>query len=555
MNIILQDISFIYARAKGMALEKINLEIPKGEKLLIMGRTGAGKSTLCFCIKGLIPKVIPGKLMGKIFYDGIENLQPNPYIGLVLQEFEAQIFNSTVELEIAFGLQNLGIERNKIVHLVKESIKKLSLSNYEKMAPFFLSGGQKQRLAIASIWAMNPDVFILDEPMTDLDTEGRTSVFQMIQELNNEYKSTLLVDNELDNALVFNKVLIMDKGKIIKESDPASIILNSEQYSIYGIKPPTRINMFNELKLNKEKALTFQGAIKEIKKSFPSLQASLPFQQNTLDANKPLIILDNVFFEYPNTSKGVFRINTIINKGDFIGLIGKNGSGKSTLLKLIAGILTPNRGKIFIKDKQPHKIIPSELPKTIGFVFQNPDYQIFASSIKEELAYCMKLANQNPSTYEKKIKEVLKIVHLEGYEDEDPFLLTKGDRQKVAIATALINEPDILILDEPTTGLDYQEQLSILKMLQKLNENGKTVIISTHSLWIIEEFVKRCIVMSEGFIILDEIVEKALSETDKITSAGLKLPELALICKELNLPFRRKNDLIKLLRSSFRTSI
>jgi len=555
MNIILQNISFTYARAKDSALQNVNLEIPKKEKLLIMGRTGAGKSTLCFCIKGLIPKVIPGKLEGKIFYDGKEDQQLNPYIGLVLQEFEAQIFNSTVELEIAFGLQNLGMERIKIVQLVKESIKKLGLSNYEKIAPFYLSVGQKQRLAIASIWAMNPEVFILDEPMTDLDTEGRISVFQMIQELNNEDKSTILVDNELDNALVFNKVSIMDNGKIIKEDNPTSIILNSEQYSIYGIKPPTRINIFNELNLNKEKALTLEGAITELKKSFPNIQEPFPFQQNNSKANKPIIILDNVFFKYPNTSKGIFNINTIINEGDFIGIIGKNGSGKSTLLKLIAGILTPNSGKILIKDKQPHKITPSELPKTIGFVFQNPDYQIFTSSIREELIYCMRLAHQNPSIYEKKIKEVLNIVHLEGYEYEDPFLLTKGARQKVAIATSLINEPDILILDEPTTGLDYQEQLSILKMLQKLNENGKTIIISTHSLWIIEEFVKRCIVMSEGFIILDETVEKAFSETDKITSAGLLLPELTIICKELNLPFIRKNDLIRLFRSSFRTNI
>ena len=544
-----EKLSFQYLRAKSPALNTINFELKPGEKVLLMGKTCAGKSTMCFCLKGLIPKIIPGNLSGKIFYKKKEILAPEDSIGLVLQEFEAQIFNSTVELEIAFGLQNTGTSRSEMKIIVPEIIKKTGLAHYENTSPLSLSSGQKQRLAIASIWAMNPDVFILDEPMTDLDTEGRHSVYAMIMELSQTGKSVLLVDNELQSAMNFDRIILMDHGEIIHDKTPENIILQAEKYASFGIRPPARIVLFNALNLNPRNALTHEKAISELKSQFNII---LPPQLNGQNENAPssekIIEMSDVTYHYPHTKNGICDINLSIHKGEFVSLIGTNGSGKTTLLKLITGIAVPDKGEVKLDGQSPQKIPPREIPKHIGFVFQNPDHQIFTSSIKEELIQSMKLAGMDENLYTQKMSEVLKIVKLEGLEEEDPFLLTKGERQKVAVACALVNDPALLILDEPTTGLDYQEQLSILSMLRRLNEAGKTIIITTHSLWIVEEYTHRCIIMHQGRIAIDNTVKYTFSNPDTIKSFGLIPPELSFICHAINLPFLRLPELISFLQ-------
>lgn len=544
-----EQLSFQYLRAKSPALNNINFELKPGEKVLLMGKTCAGKSTMCFCLKGLIPKIIPGMLSGKIFYKEKEILAPEDSIGLVLQEFEAQIFNSTVELEIAFGLQNIGTPRSEMKKIVPEIIKKTGLAHYEKTSPLSLSGGQKQRLAIASIWAMNPDIFILDEPMTDLDTEGRHSVYTMIIELSQTGKSVLLVDNELQSAMNFDRIILMDHGEIIHDETPENIIVQAEKYATFGIRPPARIVLFNALNLNPRNALTYEKAISELKCQF---NITLPPQLNSQNDNAPssekIIEMSEVTYHYPHTKNGICDINLSIHKGEFISLIGTNGSGKTTLLKLITGIAVPDKGEVKLDGIAPQKIPPREIPKHFGFVFQNPDHQIFTSSVKEELIQSMRLAGMDETIYAQKINEALRTVALDGLEDEDPFLLTKGERQKVAVACALVNDPALLILDEPTTGLDYQEQLSILSMIRKLNEQGKTIIITTHSFWVVEEYAHRCIIMHQGRIAIDNTVQHAFSNPYTLKSFGLIPPELSLICHALNLPFLPLQELISFIQ-------
>ncbi|OGF59744.1 MAG: hypothetical protein A2Y62_05160 [Candidatus Fischerbacteria bacterium RBG_13_37_8] len=549
-----ENLGFHYARSQKPVLTNINYQHHAGEKILLMGKTGAGKSTLCFCLKGLIPEIIPGNITGRIIFRGNEIKKPAINIGLVLQEFEAQIFNSTVELEIAFGLQNLCIPQKVMHEIVHECIKKIGLSTYEKISPFSLSGGQKQRLAIASILAMKPEIFFLDEPMTDLDTEGRAAICQIIIDFASKDKSILLVDNELDNALYFDKIYIMDEGKIIIEDNPENVLLASDQYTYLGLKPPIRISLFEDLKLPKRNALRFDDAIESLKKFYPIPAKKPQPPGNPESSQEPLLVFDHVHFQYPHSTKGLSDICLQINKGDFVGLIGANGSGKTTLLKLMIGILVPSSGTLLLNNKQPHKIPPEHIPNISGFVFQNPDYQIFTNSISEELIYCLKAAKKNPSDYRKRIENILEIVHLHGLQDEDPFLLTKGGRQKVAVASALINEPELLILDEPSTGLDYQEQLALLLILQQLNKEGKTIIITTHSLWIIEEYVNRCIILHNGTVLTDEPVHRVLSSPELLRQANLEPPELTLLCHKMNLPFMRFNELkafLQLLRKHY----
>jgi energy-coupling factor transport system ATP-binding protein len=550
-NIIIdiKNLSVKYSRAEDKALNNINYLQSKGEKILLMGKTGAGKSTFCLCLKGIIPFIIPADIEGIITINNKKITKPEISVGLVLQEFEAQIFNSTIELEIAFGLQNLGIERAKMREIVQDSIKKLNLTSYEKASPYHVSGGQKQRLAIASIWAMKPEIFILDEPLTDLDTDGRKIVFELICQLGNEGSTIILVDNDLENALFFDKICIMDKGQIVIIDEPSNIIKNSDKFINFGIRPPTHISILKDLNLPYQNSTSLSQSISILQNSLisnPEVSCTQPAYKTS---QQSILIFDNVYFQYPNSDKGVYNINLEIKKGEFIGLIGANGSGKTTLLKLMTGILTPASGKIFLNNMQPHKLPPHIIPQVIGFVFQNPDYQLFTNNVKEELIYCMKSADKFHNDYEAKIKQMLKIIKMEEAENKDPFLLTKGERQKIAVATALINEPDIIILDEPSTGLDYQEQLSILQLLKELHQNDKTIIITTHSLWIVEEYAERCIILKDGKIIANDAVQNVFSSTDLFLQANLFPPDLSIICKNLNIPFMPYNDLIKCLSS------
>jgi energy-coupling factor transport system ATP-binding protein len=546
----IENLAFQYLRARNPALSAITCQFKEGERILLMGKTGAGKSTFCLCLKGLIPDIIPGTFSGTIFHNLSEIHASENSIGLVLQEFEAQLFNSTVELEVAFGLQNIGISRPQMHRTVSETLRKIGLGNHEKMSPLSLSGGQKQRLAIASIWAMNPDIFILDEPMTDLDTEGRQSVFEMILQLSETGKTIVLVDNDLEYAAQFDRALIMDHGTIVYDMTPEESIRHSLSFILYGIRPPDRVVIFNELNLGIEQALTREKAFEALHKQFRSIEFPVfSHETDTTMTDKAIINIKEASFTYPSTGKGIFDLNVSIHQGEFIGLIGANGSGKTTLLKLMTGSIAPDRGAVHLAQKCPHTMPPGELPHYIGFVFQNPDHQIFASSIKEELLQCMNLAGIDEHLQIPTMQEVLKTVKLEGYEDEDPFLLTKGERQKVAIASALINNPAIVILDEPTTGLDYQEQLSILSMLTRLNKQGKTIIITTHSLWIIEAYAHRCIIMHQGRIASDATVQQTFSNPHYIEELGLLPPELSLLCHSLNVPFMRLQDLIAMLKS------
>lgn len=546
--ISINNLSVQYKLSNTYALKDISFKQYRGQKILLMGRTGAGKSTFCYCIKGIIPYIIPASVNGNIIFKNQKIAKPEITIGLVLQEFESQIFNSTIELEIAFGLQNLGLKRGKIKEIVQYSLEKFNLLSYATKSPYYISGGQKQRLAIASIWAMKPEIFILDEPLTDLDTEARKILFNLIIQLAKEETSIILVDNDLENAPFFDKVIIMNKGSIIIEDRPKNILKDSLEYIEYGIRPPTHISLLKDLKLPHQEDLTLEKSVNIIKKSI-NYPISLTLQQKQPKINSENILtFDNVSFHYPNSNFGVFDINLEIKKGEFIGLIGTNGSGKTTLLKLMTGILYPNKGKVLLKDIEPHRIPANIIPQTIGYVFQNPDHQLFTNSIKEELLYCMKTANKFHINYDEKIKQILKTIHMEGFENYDPFLLTKGERQKIAVATALINEPDIIILDEPSTGLDYKEQLSLMQLLQKLHKDGKTIIITTHSLWIIEEYSEKCIMLKDGKIISAGYVSSLFSCLDNFLKANLSPTELSIICNKLNLPFLTYTNLIRYLR-------
>lgn len=536
--IAIRNLCFSYRNSSDKALNNINLDICGGEFVALMGRSGAGKSTLCRCLNGIIPNFQKGDLNGdiQIFGESIKGkkiFEIAQNVGLVFQDFESQLFSTNVELEVAFCPENLAIPREEIANRVKSALQIVGLSGFEKRQPYTLSGGEKQRLAIASVISGNPRILILDEPTTDLDPKGRYDVLRTIRSLVNENMSLLIVEHEVEDILDSDRVIILDKGEIVVSGKTSDVITNVQLLENHGIRPPQLAKLFKEVFKLDEIPFTAESAYEICKQRIDTLINEDMYKKRlSMDEQKKktykevMISVKGLRYSYPESEEVLTRIDLEIRQGEFVAIIGQNGSGKTTLAKHFNGLLKPTEGKVYCSGKDTRKMSISELGKIVGFVFQNPDHQIFASSVREELSFGPKNFNFSSQEISENISQALKAVHLEGYEDFDPFMLTKGERQRVAVASILACKPKVLILDEPTTGLDYTQQKSMMELLRSLNNNGHTIIIITHSLWIVAEYAHRVIVMHKGNIAMDGQVRDVFSRQSELDSIGIKLPEL-----------------------------
>jgi len=534
-SIHIKDLSFTYRNSNTKTLDGINLNLNEGEMVTVMGRSGAGKSTLCRCLNGIIPKFIKGDLTGTIEILGESIKDKHIYqvaqnVGLVFQDFESQLFSTNVELEVAFGPENLAIPRDEIRQRINYALKTVGLEGFEKRQPYALSGGEKQRLAIASVLSSKPKIMVLDEPATDLDPGGRYEIFTALNELRKESISILLVEHDTEDVIETNRTVILDSGKIVASGNTHDLFRDVKLLEQYGIRPLQIPKLFMEAGLD----LTPLTAKEAYNNGYDLLNPLLNEEKYDLirikDAEKKYgdvaIEVKGLKYSYAGNENALDGIDLTIKEGEFVAIIGQNGSGKTTLAKHFNGLLRPSAGSIKCFGKDTARMKISELGKIVGYVFQNPDHQIFANTVREELTFGPRNYGLLEDQISINVLQSLQSVHLEGYEDQDPFSLTKGERQRVAVASVLACKPGVLILDEPTTGLDYIQQKSMMELLRSLNEAGHTIIIITHSLWVVAEYAHRAIVMDEGSIIMDGTVREVFSQQEKMESAGMRLPEI-----------------------------
>ncbi|MCF6335089.1 MAG: energy-coupling factor transporter ATPase, partial [Spirochaetales bacterium] len=516
-NVIeINDLTFSYKADPGKkAVDNINLVIPKGQFVVIMGPSGAGKSTLANSLNGLIPGFLKGKYIGEVLINrkkvkGRQVSEMAREIGLVFQDFEAQLFSTNVNLELAFGPENFQIEREEIVRRINHVLKTVKLEGFEKRQPATLSGGQKQRLAIGSVLATYPDIICMDEPTTDLDPIGKLGIFNIAKELHESSEFTLLiVEHETEEALNADRLIIMGGGKILKDGKP-ELILSDVQFTdsvgIMSLQIPSYFKQLLNISKDKlpldpksgvsmflDKKIIFnEDKYKEIIKSEDERKASY---------GKLILTVNNLVHIYPNGNKAVDDISFDIREREFMAILGHNGSGKTTLVKHFNSLLSPTEGnvKVYGNNTREHSIF--EIGKDIGYVFQNPDHQIFADTVFEEVAFSPKIRGIKDEEVKVRVAEALKAVDLEGYEEEDPFSLSKGERQRVAVASILSARPKIIILDEPTTGLDYSEQKKMMELIKQLNMAGHTIIMITHTMWVVSEYAHRVAVIRDGRVI------------------------------------------------------
>ncbi|MEO0216445.1 MAG: energy-coupling factor transporter ATPase [candidate division WOR-3 bacterium] len=522
------DLKVTYPDSK-VALNDLNLVIKEGEFVVIMGRTGSGKSTLARTICGLIPRVIKADLKGTIkICGGVgedtagESFAGN--VGIVFEDFESQLFSSNVLLEVAFVLENFKMAPNEMRRRCQEVLSLLKITHLGLRNILTLSGGEKQLVAIASVISGNFKIIILDEPTTDLDPFGKSLVYDTLNRITN---TRIFIDDDPERALKADRVLILGNGKVIAQGSPSKLLTANRLLLENGIRPIDTNQIFPGI-------LTVDDALRHIKENRIEIR-KVDFTPAVPEIRPPIIECQSVSFSYNKGAPLLAKINLMINRGDFLAIIGQNGSGKTTLAKLLCGLLIPQSGEIKIKNKNIRHYTRRELAVLIGYVFQNPDHQIFCDTVREEIAFGLKNFGWNKEQIESAIREALEVCDLKGYEEKDPFSLSRGEKQRLAMATVLAFKPEIIILDEPTTGLDYNQQKSVMDVLRYLNKRGYTIIIITHTMWLVAEYTDRTVVMAQGRIVLDKKTREVFQNEEELIKCHLEPPQVCRLGNRLGL--------------------
>jgi len=545
LAIQMSGLSFQYEKSIKQDLHNINLSVPQGKIIAIMGETGAGKSTLLMTLNGIIPQFIEGKMEGSVLVQGSSALevpiqQLVSKVGLVLQDTETQIFGLTVWEDTAFGPSNLGVPLDDIKLKVTNALQKVGLSGYEQRHTEFLSGGEKQRLAVAGVLAIGPSIVALDEPTSELDPDGKELIFQIVRQLQQEGMTIVIAEHESEQILAYaDEVYVLQDGKLVWNGTPEQLFRYKQLASDFRLRPPGIASLFWELQnegldLGEACPRTADEFVERIIQHVPlhhnatqfvtgAVTSSLAEQASTKHC---ILQIQDLHHSYSNGYEALKGITLDINQGDYIAIIGQNGAGKTTLCKHLNRLLAPTKGRILFQGKDIAGQETYQLAPHIGYVFQNPDHQIFCSSVLDEVTYGLKAIGMSKHEQRNKAMEVIAFVGLEPFVDDHPFTLDKGLRQRLAIASILVLEPQVLIIDEPTAGLDWHGTEQMLHMIRNLHQKGHTIITITHNMQIATEEANRVVIMSNGRILKDCAPPAIFTDASIVQAAKLTPPQL-----------------------------
>jgi energy-coupling factor transport system ATP-binding protein len=544
-----------YEQSTDWVLKEINIKINPGEFVVITGPNDSGKSSLVSTFNGLIPHTQRGEMKGRVRVLGQDIVTSSvaalcALVGMAFQDPETQFLLSRVDEEVAFGPQNLGYEPDEVKEIVSWALEVTRLSELKMKDPVELSGGQKQRTALAATLAMRPKVIVLDEPTSMLDPIGKEEIMEIIKSMKEQklVETIIVVEHHIEDlAQMADRFILLKNGKILLDEPTEKFFSDIDFLVENGVRVPDvcavsgylkRRGLLGNITLSLEDAINALSRLFNEKRIRPGKRTVETKQIYATIEDEVAVDVSNLHFVYPDGTVALRGVDLKIKKGEFVALIGQNGSGKTTLSKLVAGIYKPTLGsiKVFGMDT---KVTPTpQLIARVGYVFQNPDHQIFNDTIRKELMFGLRnllsFGLVKKEEIESRIREAMQITGIpEHILEEHPFLMSKGMRQRIAIASVLSMKPQVLIVDEPTTGQDTPQSIEVMNFLKKLNEMGHTIIIITHEMWVVAGWAKRTIAMAEGKILLDGPTKEVLSNADVLKRTFVKPPQITLLAQAL----------------------
>ena len=526
-----RDYSFQYFEQSQPTLKNINLKIKKGEKVLILGPSGSGKSTLGNCINGLIPFAHKGKIDGKLFVDGIENknsslFELSNHVGTVLQDSDGQFIGLSVGEDIAFALENDMVEQSLMHERVQKIANIVDMGQLLNQNPHDLSGGQKQRVSLAGVMVDDVDILLFDEPLANLDPKTGKIAIELIDSISQNDKTVIIIEHRLEDVLhkKVDRIVVMNDGSIVMDDTPDNV-LSSDILQKYGIREPlyltaakyAKIDIVPELKPAYLETFNVELCKDKIRSWYESNHV-----REQKENNSPLLEIKNISFSYDGKRPILQNVNAIINEGEMVSIVGKNGAGKTTLSSILCGFIKPDEGTILMEGKDLSQYSISERAEYIGIVMQNPNQMISKIMIFDEVAFGLRIRNVDEDEIKEKVHAVLKICGLYEFRNWPISALSFGQKKRVTIASILVLNPKILILDEPTAGQDFFHYSEIMEFLRKLNENGQTILLITHDMHLMLEYTNRAIVICDGKKLADKKSYEVLCDLDLTEKANLK---------------------------------
>ncbi len=527
-------------------LDNLNIEIHKGGFTAVLGHNGSGKSTLAKHFNAInLP------LGGKVYVEKMDTSDEKliydirQTVGMVFQNPDNQIVATIVEEDVAFAPENMGVAPAEIRRRVDEALEAVGMTKYKNRAPHMLSGGQKQRVAIAGILAMEPAYIVLDEPTAMLDPIGRREVMATLKRLNREKNVTvIIITHNMDEAVLADRVVVMDKGRIILDDVPEKVFADVEKIKGIGLDVPQVTEFAYELRKKgfdiKNDILSVEQGVEAIK---PLVKSGTVIRTEDVVSQREehVIEVKNVSFEYspkgPFNKVAVKNVSLTINKGDFVAIIGHTGSGKSTLLQMLNALVKPTSGEVFVNGKSTTEKSTNlrEIRRTVGLVFQYPEHQLFEETVRQDIAFSPANMGLSPEEIDERVKLACEIAGVdEKWLEKSPFELSGGQKRRVAIAGVLAMQPQVLVLDEPTAGLDPMSKNKLLARIRRMHdEYGITIVLVSHDMEDVANCAERVIVLNDGEVFAEGTPLQVFSDYEKLEKIGVTAPQITRLMDKL----------------------
>ena len=528
-----KNFSFQYRAQKKPTLQDINLDIYPGERVLIAGPSGSGKSTLAACINGLNPFSNPGECSGTLMVDGVDAPHSSifdlaAHVGTVLQDPDGQFIGLTVGEDIAFSLENNCTPQPEMKEIVQHAAELVGIENHLGFAPHELSGGQKQRVSLAGVMVDDVKILLFDEPLANLDPATGKQAIELIDTIQQKTDTTvLIIEHRLEDVLWRNvdRIVLVNEGRILADLCPDEL-LSGSLLAENGIREPLYVTAmrYAGIAVTPEKHPAHIHSV--VLDEADTARLHSWFQAEPLPAPKPapepLLEVKDLCFGYNKGQHTLQNVSFSIGKGEMVSIVGRNGAGKSTLSKLICGFETQDSGGIYLNGKDLKDENIRRRAKHIGYVMQNPNQMISKTMIYDEVAMALQGSGLTEKQIQEKVEDTLKVCGLYPFRNWPVSALSFGQKKRVTIASVLVQDPELILLDEPTAGQDFRHYTDIMEFLQGLNTRGVTVVMITHDMHLMLEYTPRALVFCDGQLIADRSASAVLCDPELIERAALK---------------------------------